>query len=516
MAPKVRRQPKQLAKAKAKVLAKAKARSALLARSNERLTARRGAIGLVNELLSEISMNQLTLDPRNHDEGAFARALRILNRRCTSDALQDRLRGAVHKWVENRGRLPNGIELAPATGELHVAPDEVESAPVVPRHRVLLSTFELQSQAFMLTYNSAAFSPETWPAFADHMENLHRRLGSRAFAACLEESLHPVSAGHAGPPSRKFHTHGYLLWTDGIGYRGTDLEEFRFDGVVPRIDKCAAGANARTPRLAALHGLWYVAVQKKGTLATLTNYRPWMDYKPSKEWLTGLYDSHKLGHEEYLALSATFRTGHESRKRDAMSAMADERQTAVRRHLEEEMQALQKEDPLRPARQFDEVNAFLKHFERARWRRPILAIVGGTNLGKSFLGRAVLRQLAEKLGLPKFLEVTVEGDAEPSLEEFDHRVHAGVLLDGVADAQFLHDHREVFQGQVKELKGGRSATMKFAYPYTLCRRGVVATFDMSASNLGYFDNHHWLSDDRNVIVLRLSTEAWETDGPAEE
>ena len=128
----------------------------------------------------------------------------------------------------------------------------------------------------------------------------------------------------------------------------------------------------------------------------------------------------------------------------------------------------------------------------------MLVIVGGTNFGKSFLARDVLRKLAANLGVPGFLEVTVEEDTEPSLENFDHRMHSGVLFDGVADALFLHQHREVLQGQAKEEWGGRSATMKFAYPYTLCRRGVVATFDSSARNLDALATNHWLADNRNV------------------
>ena len=58
-------------------------------------------------------------------------------------------------------------------------------------------------------------------------------------------------------------------------------------------------------------------------------------------------------------------------------------------------------------------------------------------------------------------------------------------------------------------EGGRSATMMYSYPFTLCRRAVVATMDLSASNLQYFSEHHWLSDKRNVIVLRLMEQAWQ-------
>ena len=159
-------------------------------------------------------------------------------------------------------------------------------------------------------------------------------------------------------------------------------------------------------------------------------------------------------------MSAVFRTGHEGRKRDAEAAMADERKYALRRHVAEELAALRRDDPLLPARHFDEVADFLGNFASVRWRRPILAIVGGTNMGKTFLARHVLRQLADKLGLPGFLEVTVQGDAEPSLENFDHRSHAG------------------------------------------------APDDLSAENLGEFQTNHWLADPRNVIVLNLTSEAW--------
>ena len=63
--------------------------------------------------------------------------------------------------------------------------------------------------------------------------------------------------------------------------------------------------------------------------------------------------------------------------------------------------------------------------------------------------------------------------------------------------------RETLQGRPKAIKGGRSATMKYAYTYTLCRRAVVATFDLAARNLHLFKVDHWLSDPRNVIPAPL-------------
>ena len=51
----------------------------------------------------------------------------------------------------------------------------------------------------------------------------------------------------------------------------------------------------------------------------------------------------------------------------------------------------------------------------------------------------------------------------------------------------------------------------YAYLYTLARRAVVVTLDLSAKNLGALQmgypagaGDHWLTDERNVIVLWLN------------
>ena len=72
----------------------------------------------------------------------------------------------------------------------------------------------------------------------------------------------------------------------------------------------------------------------------------------------------------------------------------------------------------------------------------------------------------------------------------------------------LAGHREVLQGRAKAAKGGQSGTMMYAYPFTLARRAVVVTMDLAAANLDFFQNHHWLACETNVIVLRLTGPAW--------
>ena len=155
------------------------------------------------------------------------------------------------------------------------------------------------------------------------------------------------------------------------------------------------------------------------------------------------------------------------------------------------------------------------------FRRPIFVILGGTNLGKSLLAAHILRQVARVLGLTDeqtkknnaglpYVEVTVEESTELDLGDYDLCCHAGVLLDGVGDVRFLKRHREMLQGRPKVCKGGKSGTMMYAYPFTLCRRAVVATFDLSAANLEMLRTDHWLSDARNVLQLHLTAPAFDS------
>ena len=60
--------------------------------------------------------------------------------------------------------------------------------PLHTRARLCARPSELKSKAFMLTYNPQEFSANTWPAFKQHVEDMHSRFGSRAFACCIEES----------------------------------------------------------------------------------------------------------------------------------------------------------------------------------------------------------------------------------------------------------------------------------------------------------------------------------------
>ena len=56
--------------------------------------------------------------------------------------------------------------------------------------------------------------------------------------------------------------------------------------------------------------------------------------------------------------------------------------------------------------------------------------------------------------------------------------------------------------------------MVFAVPYTLARRAVVATFDLTAANLHLLKTNHWLTESPNVCVVRISAPAWAAGDPS--
>lgn len=386
---------------------------------------------------------------------------------------------------------------------------DVPVPPQVGFHRVLDASFVLHSHAFMLTYNSRKFTPATWPAFRGRMRRLHLAFQSKAWAANLEESLHASDTG----PQKTYHMHAYFYWADGVGLYRRNTDELVFEDVRPRVDVNTAMAP-KTFYTAACHGLWYVTLKKKGTQKSATNFHPWIQYTPKAIWLQELWAAHKLSHEQFLKYSDQFGSGHSNRRRDALDALRDEREASVQGHVEKELGLLQKAKMFKEVRQFDVVDSFVAYFIGGpHFRRPILVVVGGTNLGKSMLAARILQRIADALGVSGFLEVTVEGSDALDLAELDHRKHAGVILDGVGDTMFLKRHREVLQGRPKVCKGGKSETMMYSYPFSLCKRAIVATFDLSAANLALLKTDHWLSDSKNVLQLHLTEPAWETSSP---
>ena len=470
---------------------------------------------MLNDLLVSLSLPVDALDPKYLDMALFGKVLRLLRKRCQDDAMVERVRNAVVKFTTNGGMLPEGIELFRNDGVVDTNErGSPETPAMVPRHKCLQMCFRLESSAFMLTYHSDAFTLASWTEFQAHIEELARRFGARAWAACLETSEKSQRSLGDAPV---FHTHAYMVWTDGVGLRLRGLDVLAFNSIRPRVDICTARGRTSTPGAPsreALRGLWYVAVMKQGTQFARSNHQAWRDYTPSVAWLTSLWDSNKLSHEQYLHLSMKFRTGHAKRKRDLAEVQKDEYAEALKQHVAEECAAALRRRPLLPLRTFPEIDVYVESFRNAEHRRPILVLLGASNTGKSLLAARVLERVAGVLGLPSFLEVTVEADEALDFSEYDHRRHSGVLLDGIGDAALLWRHRESLQGRPKATRGGRSATMVYSYQFTLAGRAVVATLDQTAARLDWFNTNQWLNKPKNVCVVRLSGPAWQCEAAA--
>ena len=489
---------KQPALSRAVAKAKAAACAQREAKKAQNQVLRRGAVRDLNTLA--IAVGAHTLRPKSAPWEKVERLIGILDGRCQVPEQRAALRVAAQQWVAGGGRLAYGLVDEPDSRA------DDEAPPVLPSHKIIKKGFRIRTHAFMLTYNSDRFTEETWGTYGAWVRALAKQLGAHAWAACIEKSLH--SAG----PAPRYHLHGYLLWKGGDGFNRRNTDELVFDGVPPRVDVCTRSNPARL-HAAALQGLHYVSTMKMGTLATDMNFKPWRDYTPKADWVDSLWSAHKLSHAQYARYSEELRCGHAKRRRDVEDVMRSERERAIDEHLQNELDALEKIDPDLPMRDFPALTAFVESLGKPARRRPVLVIVGGTNLGKSMLAASVLRRVATTLGLPGFLEVTVEGDTFMDLAEFDLMAHAGVLLDGVGDVTMLKRHREVLQGRIKKCRGGKSATMMYSYPFTLCRRAVVVTLDLEAKNLHLLATDHWLSNPKNVVLIRLSGPAWESEGP---
>lgn len=330
-------------------------------------------------------------------------------------------------------------------------------------------------------------------AFAQHLVAL---LGCVGISVTLERS---VKAGN------HVHAHFYLHMKTPFRKQGPNaLDAFAFEGIHPHV--VANKASGRDFDGAVRYGHFYVFCDKIGSLASRTTFQPWEDYGVEGWWLDNLLKQGKLARDTYLTYAARVNIGFQSRLQNIRAAERFERVAAVTAHVQVEASRLA--GITKPCKMFPIVSEFVAWFQKPAFRRPILAIIGGTNLGKSMLAADILRKVGVILGVPDFLEITVEGNQELDFADFDHRRHAGVLLDGVGDVLMLQLHRETLQGRAKVSKGGQSATNVYAYPFTLANRAVVAKFDLSALNRDAFSSHHWLSNSQNVMQLHLTEPAW--------
>ena len=111
--------------------------------------------------------------------------MKLLEGRLQSEAQFARLHSAAQQWSQNGGKLT-----------VEVLPEDTRASPFVVKHRVLAACFKLKSKAFMLTYNSNNFTPASWGDFKAFVVAVATKFGAKAWAACLEKSLHSATPFH--------------------------------------------------------------------------------------------------------------------------------------------------------------------------------------------------------------------------------------------------------------------------------------------------------------------------------
>ncbi|CAJ1345094.1 unnamed protein product, partial [Effrenium voratum] len=238
-------------------------------------------------------------------------------------------------------------------------------------------------------------------------------------------------------------------------FLGAVKQELSAIGVRPHVTPNTASGKSYPGAMR--FGHFYVVCDKKGTLFTQTDFPPFKSYGVEGWWLDNLLKAGKLDREVYLRLAAQVTVGFQKRLADCRAAERLEHDLAVQEAVDAAAADLRV--ATLPMKRFAVVEDFIAcHDGTPSFRRPVLAMVGGTRLGKS---------------IPSFLEVTVEDSQQMDLADFDRRKHAGVILDGVGDAFFLKRNREALQGRPKIVKGARSATNVYSYKFSFCGRAVV-------------------------------------------
>ena len=164
----------------------------------------------------------------------------------------------------------------------------------------------------MLTFNSMALVSTfaCWERFRDWVKERAQHFAASAWSCTMERSLEAAEQD-------RVHLHCYFSWhardSKGIDHNTTDA--WVFEGIRPRVDKNTEQRGPHEWLRAVQHGHFYVAVMKRGTLYSDTNYPAWdSQWVPEAWWAVALWRQHKLDHAQYLALSVRLRDGHDKRR----------------------------------------------------------------------------------------------------------------------------------------------------------------------------------------------------------
>ena len=140
---------------------------------------------------------------------------------------------------------------------------------------------------------------------------------------------------------------------------------------------------------------------------------------------------------------------------------------------------------------------WLRQFDCDALRYPILIVLGPSRAGKTEWAKSLFASPLEiKIGSLTFFP--------DKLREFKRGVTDGLVLDDVRDLQFIVDHQERLQGKYDCLvEFGSTTGGTCAYRLDLFRIPVVVTVNYSTANLQWLEEHDWLGNPGNRVVVRF-------------
>ena len=405
---------------------------------------------------------------------------------CVEHAQQ--LQRAREEWQTVKGRKDPGGRPAQASAKSLVGKKETGR-----------QGYRIRSVAVLLTYHGV--QQDQWPAFLTFVRDHVAHWGVEKWCASMET----CSSG-------KPHVHLMVQFHKALDSRVVDV--FSFAAARPNAsstDLCGEGLSGRQLQRSIDRGMFYVFADKIGTLFgkdglpfTEGNYLPcWVrcekTYQVLGKWPETLWKQRKISSATYEKLLYLTRDGVLSRKRNLDACKDHEDSAALTLAMAERVQRIRSNPSLfRPFPKVPDAEAWLKLFQADALRYPILVVLGPSRAGKTEWAKSLFKRPLElKIGTLEFFPET--------MRHFQRAVHDGLVLDDVRDLNFLVSHQEKLQGKYDALvEFGSTAGGTCAYHRDLFGVPVVATVNYSTKNLDYLENHDWLANPGNRVVVVLS------------
>ena len=288
---------------------------------------------------------------------------------------------------------------------------------------------------------------------------------------------------------------------------------FAFEGILPRCDQhdlLGEGWCRKKMQESINRGMFYCWADKIGTQfdesgkpCTDGNYQPcWTrartTYPVKGRWPESLWKARKLTHEKYEQYLFATRDGVLPRKRNLDACREKEEMDVQQAEIQARVKRIRGNPMLfRPFPKVPQADAWLQLFARDRLRYPILVVWGPSHTGKTEWAKTLFKH-------PLELKVGTFGHFPSGMKAFNRKVHGGLILGDIRDLQFIVDHQEKVQVKYDALVEFASTPGR-ALPYTkdLFAAPIVVTVNNITKHLEYLENHDWLKQEENRILVRF-------------